>query len=144
MRRATQGGRIRITSQKMFATLRALRPIIIKPHEQIRIFHLDRGMEQIADDHRIILLRPQGHGKMINGVAGGWQQPDMVIDRACTVDQIRAAQIHNRQDAINDMVDLLGAAARLPIGIFLFRNRYRAFGKVGTQTPFSSRVFQPT
>ena len=70
MRRTAQSGGIAIALQKGFAALRALRPVIIQPHKQVRIFHLDRRMEQIPDDDRIILLGAHRHGKMINGVPG--------------------------------------------------------------------------
>ena len=73
MRRAAQSGGVAIALQKGLTALCALHPVIIKPHEQVRIFHLDRRMKQITNDHRIIALGTQSDGEMVNRMSGRWQ-----------------------------------------------------------------------
>ena len=67
---AAQRWGVGIAGEKVFAALAALRPVIIKPHGKVRIGHLDGGMEQIPDNHAVITFRAQGHGEMVDRVAG--------------------------------------------------------------------------
>ena len=83
---AAQCRGVGIAGEKVFAALAALRPVIIKPHGKVWIGHLDGGMEQIPDNHPVIAFRAQGHGEMVDGVAGCGKQAHMIAHRIGTGD----------------------------------------------------------
>jgi hypothetical protein len=68
----------------------------------------------------------------------------VVIQRVIAGHQLGLVGVDDRQNAVRHRVERGLAVDAIPVFEFFFEKRYLAFGNVGTQRPFSMRVFQPT
>src|SRR6516165_289667 len=73
---AAQGICIAVALEKPAPRRDRLGRIVIDPHHKLRIARLDRRVDQIAGEHRLVAAAPGADRKMIGRVAGGWSEPD--------------------------------------------------------------------
>jgi len=79
---------------------------------------------------------------------GALSNPQPVLERVVIIDQHRSSGAHDRQHAVLEG-EPMGRVFAVPMHALPMRklaagHDVARIGKVGTQRPFSSRVFQPT
>ena len=104
---------------------------------------LHRPVHEVARENRFLATGPNPNRDMARRVARRRFQAHLVIDGMVHVDDNDPASLDNRQHII--VVGPVSAVISPCFGSFQFAAGHdeRALGKVGTQRPFTSRVFQP-
>src|SRR5262249_46285943 len=104
-------------------------------------------MHQVGTQYRFLSPATEPHECQAGCVAGRWLKCDVARKHMLVANEVHLPGLEDRQDTVGDVI----AGARecrwfslAPIVHSRCAIRYRALGKVGTQQPFSSRVFQPT
>ena len=84
MHRAAQGAGIAVAFERGETGRRGLLLVVIDPHHEIRIAGLDRRMDQVPGEHRLIATAPGADRKVIGRMAGCRTVPDVVVDGIVT------------------------------------------------------------
>ena len=145
MRRAAQRIGVAIALQETAPRRRRLRRIDVEFRRQFGIARLQRRVHEVAGEHRVVLAAAEGEGDMAGRMARRRQDAHVIADREIVAARSRRAwprppAARCRRTA----APRLWRSARSSSRIRSCRTRSAPSGKVGTQRPFSSRVFQPT
>ena len=81
MHRAAQRVGVAVALEEAPSGLDGLVAIGIDPHDQLGIARLDRRMDQIAGEHRLVAAPSGAHREMIRRMARGRRQPDVVLPK---------------------------------------------------------------
>src|SRR5215472_7104084 len=142
--RAAQCAGIAVALEKGAASGRCLFLVVVDPHHKIRIARLDRRVDQIAGELRLVTAAPGADGKVIGCVTRCRGQPDVVVDCIVAGDEFGLFGVDDRQNAVPHRVERGLTMDAVPIFIFFFGEEIFGIGKGRDPTAVSSRVFQPT
>ena len=103
-------------------------------------------MHHVAGDERILAGLSYPHGIMVDRMARGWHEMHQVAQAMVALHQLEALGLDDWQNGVAESRACfwLVFVSLGPECGSRSANRYFAFGNVGTQRPFSRRVFQPT
>ena len=127
-----------------------LRRELAKPRVPVRRVNLQRVMEGVAAEQRAFSPVGKLEDDVARRVPGRGLDQHRVVDRVRAVEQYGLAGLDHRQHAVAIGAPALRVASAAglrrgsPYSSSARENRYLAFGKVGTQRPSRSIVFQPT
>ena len=71
MRHAHDRGRVAEAVEHLAPRLSGRTRVVIRPHAELGIFSLDRRMDHVARDQRVLSGPADQHGVMVDGVAWG-------------------------------------------------------------------------
>ena len=115
-----------------------LRLVEVRAAAPIRMRDLHRVVHQVAGDHGLLAARADVHADVAGRVPGRRLEPHLVGHRVVVGDEVDEAGVEHRPHRLGEH----GAVRRRRLAVSQCSysrrlHRYRAFGKVGTQRPFS-------
>ena len=119
--------------------------VVVDAHADLGIARLERRMDHVARDQGILSRLPDVHREMIDRVSGRRDELNQIVQargRSSRARRAWPATIGSTKSLTQGW--LAGSFLLRPVRQLAVGKQVLAFGNVGTQRPFSSRVFQPT
>ena len=102
MRHAHERGRVAEAVEHLAPRLSGRTRVVIRPHAELGIFSLDRRVDHVAGDQRILPGSADQHGVMVDGVAGRGDELDRLVEGKIALDDLRAFGLDDRQHRVGD------------------------------------------
>ena len=132
MRHAHQRGFLAETVEYLAPRLAGLPGVVVRPHAEARVAPLNGRVDHIAGDQRVMPGTADQHGVMVDGVAGGRNELNLLGKRKIAFHDLRTLGLDDRQHGVGDpghgcriLLLLLRPVRELALRHHVFRLRER-------------------